>query len=186
VTSQWRVNRGPAAAEGNRKALIEAAREVFAEEGFQASLARVARTAGVGQASLYRHFPTREAIALAVFADDLDRLARRAAAPRTTLDETMTMIIEQMVASAAFIALLEPDSPDPQLAEIGLRFNGLLEAKLADDRLRGGFRSDVTPRDLFLAVGMVAAMLTQTAAATRMVTAEECWRLLVRGLRDDL
>ncbi|MQY31937.1 TetR/AcrR family transcriptional regulator [Nocardia aurantia] len=185
MTSQPRVNRGPAAATENRAALIAAAREVFAEEGYTASMARVARSAGVGQASLYRHFPTREAIALAVFEDDVDLLEQRAAGPGTTLDEVMVMIIEQLAESAAFMALLEPSSPEPQLARIGLRFNALLAAKLADERLRKGFRRDVTPQDLFLAVGMVAAMILKTAPPTRLVVAEECWRLLVRGLHDN-
>lgn len=47
--------------------IIEAARRLFAAEGASATLARIAREAGVGVATLYRHFPNREALARAVY-----------------------------------------------------------------------------------------------------------------------
>lgn len=56
-------------AERNRKLLLEAARELFAEQGLDASLDEIARRAGVGNATLYRRFPTRESLYAAVFAD---------------------------------------------------------------------------------------------------------------------
>src|SRR4051812_27126806 len=56
-------------AERNRKLLLDAAREVFAEHGLDASLDEIARRAGVGNATLYRRFPTRESLYAAVFAD---------------------------------------------------------------------------------------------------------------------
>ncbi|HAN25892.1 MAG TPA: TetR/AcrR family transcriptional regulator, partial [Microbacterium ginsengisoli] len=61
-----RPNRGRAAGPANRAALLAAAREVFGEQGLSAPLSAVARRAGVGQGSLYRHFPTRTALAAAV------------------------------------------------------------------------------------------------------------------------
>lgn len=54
-------------AERNRRLLVDAAREVFAEHGLDASLDEIARRAGVGNATLYRHFPSREALYAAVF-----------------------------------------------------------------------------------------------------------------------
>src|SRR6188472_1508327 len=67
-------NRGPSAGPGNRRALIAAAREVFATEGLQAPFSAVAKKAGVGQGSLYRHFPDRLSLAVAVFDENLDEL----------------------------------------------------------------------------------------------------------------
>ena len=55
-------------AERNRERVIEAAREVFAEQGLDASLNEVARRAGVGVATLFRRFPNREALISATFA----------------------------------------------------------------------------------------------------------------------
>lgn len=67
-------NRGPAAAAGNRAALIESARRLFFREGYAVPLSAIAKDAGVGQGTLYRHFPTREALAQAVIASTMDTL----------------------------------------------------------------------------------------------------------------
>jgi len=56
-------------AERNRVALLAAAREIFSEHGLDASLDEIARRAGVGNATLYRRFPTRQDLIAAVFAD---------------------------------------------------------------------------------------------------------------------
>src|ERR687887_1500113 len=53
----------------NRKLLLQAAGEVLREDGLDASLDEIARRAGVGNATLYRHFPTREKLCEAVFAE---------------------------------------------------------------------------------------------------------------------
>src|SRR6056297_2610919 len=68
------TNRGPAAAADNRAALLDAARRLFAEQGYRVPLSAIAREAGVGQGSLYRHFPRRIDLALAVFEDNLAEL----------------------------------------------------------------------------------------------------------------
>ena len=62
-----RVNRGPAAAAGNRRAILAAARRLFAAHGYNVPLHTIAQEAGTGQGTLYRHFPTRLDLALAVF-----------------------------------------------------------------------------------------------------------------------
>jgi len=59
----------------NRELLLEAATEVFSAGGPQASLEAVARQAGVGIGTLYRHFPTREALFEAVYRHEVDHLA---------------------------------------------------------------------------------------------------------------
>ena len=56
-------------AERNRELLVAAARESFAEHGVDARLDEIARRAGVGTGTLYRHFPTREALVEAIFAE---------------------------------------------------------------------------------------------------------------------
>lgn len=58
----------------NRELLIEAAAEVFSAGGKQASLEAVARHAGVGIGTLYRHFPTRETLFEAVYRREVDQL----------------------------------------------------------------------------------------------------------------
>jgi AcrR family transcriptional regulator len=62
----------------NRDLLLSAAKTAFAETGADAPLEDIARRAGVGIGTLYRHFPTREALVAAVYARALDQLAQAA------------------------------------------------------------------------------------------------------------
>jgi AcrR family transcriptional regulator len=62
----------------NRERLLVAAREVFAEQGAGAPLEAIARQAGVGVGTLYRHFPTRLDVVEAVYEEDVEELAETA------------------------------------------------------------------------------------------------------------
>jgi AcrR family transcriptional regulator len=66
-------------AQRNRTTLIAAAREVFTERGAEASLEEIARRAGVGVGTLYRHFPTRQDLIEAVYVEEVEALCRSAA-----------------------------------------------------------------------------------------------------------
>src|ERR1700754_2969036 len=59
----------------NRDLVLEAAKAVFSDGGAEASLEAVARAAGVGIGTLYRHFPTREALFEAVYRREVEHLA---------------------------------------------------------------------------------------------------------------
>jgi AcrR family transcriptional regulator len=84
----------PVRADGRRSHghLLDAARETFTEEGADASLREVARRAGVGIATLYRHFPNREALLEALLAQAFDRLRDRAADLLTAPDPGRALI----------------------------------------------------------------------------------------------
>ncbi len=82
---QPRACRGP----GNRRALIAAAREVYAESGLSAPFSAVAKRAGVGQGSLYRHFPDRTALAVAVFEENVADLEQFTASEDRTIDDLL-------------------------------------------------------------------------------------------------
>lgn len=62
----------------NRELLLSAAKAAFTETGAEAPLEDVARRAGVGIGTLYRHFPTREALVAAVYAREIEQLAASA------------------------------------------------------------------------------------------------------------
>jgi AcrR family transcriptional regulator len=66
-------------AKRNREQLIATARTAFTEHGSAASLEDIARRAGVGVGTLYRHFPTRQALIEAVYVDEVEALCRSAA-----------------------------------------------------------------------------------------------------------
>ncbi|MEV0592909.1 helix-turn-helix domain-containing protein [Nonomuraea cavernae] len=178
-----RPNRGPSAAAENRAALIAAAREVFADAGYNAPLSMVARAAGVGQGSLYRHFPDRISLALAVFEDSVADLEALAAEPSADLDDVLALITEQTIASTAFVTVVStPSHPDPRVIVLRDRVARLLEGGLAEARDAGRVRADVTAEDLVLAVGMLASLLANLPAAERPETARRMWRLLRGGI----
>ncbi len=74
------IRKPRADARRNRESLLEAAKAAFAEVGAEASLEEIARRAGVGIGTLYRHFPTRDAVVEAVYRREVQQLAD--AAPR--------------------------------------------------------------------------------------------------------
>ena len=69
----------------NHERLVSAARDAFAQSGADAPLDDIARRAGVGPGTLYRHFPTRQALLAAVYRGDVDRLDTQATALAGTL-----------------------------------------------------------------------------------------------------
>jgi AcrR family transcriptional regulator len=75
-------------AQRNRARILEVAKQVFTRSGAQASLEEIAKKAGVGPGTLYRHFPTREELLVAVYRSEVEKLA---AAARTFAD-TMTPV----------------------------------------------------------------------------------------------
>lgn len=179
-----RTNRGPSAAAENRAALIAAAREVFADAGYDAPLSTVARAAGVGQGSLYRHFPDRVGLALAVFEDGLADLEALASTPGATLAQVLDLITEQAIASTAFINMVSaaPIDLDPRVVEVRGRVATLLGGVLSEARRAGRVREDVTADDLVLVVGMLAGVLAKTRASVRRETAGRVWELLRGGI----
>ncbi len=62
----------------NHERLLAVAAQVVAKDGFEASLEEIARRAGIGSATLHRHFPSRHALLEEIFHDGVDRLCRRA------------------------------------------------------------------------------------------------------------
>jgi AcrR family transcriptional regulator len=72
------VRKPRADAERNRLRLLETAKAAFAEKGSGASLDEIARIAGVGAGTLYRHFPTRDALVAAVYRNETEQLVAAA------------------------------------------------------------------------------------------------------------
>lgn len=162
-----RSNPGPAAAPANRRALIDAARELFAEEGFQVAFSAIAKRAGVGQATLYRHFENKERLALAVFEENLAGLEQ-------DRDLTLRAFLERIAAQARMSAsILEAHALDPDLAApLQQRLLGVIERILDAERDAGRLDPSVTAAEVATAVSMVAfhtAFAHDGAAAIALV-----------------
>ena len=179
ANSVSRPNRGPAAAAENRRALITAAREVYAEGGLNSPFSAVAKRAGVGQGSLYRHFPDRTALAVAVFEDNVRDLEEYVAPRERTVDDLLDRVVAQAVVSTAFIELITADMSDPRLAALGLRFNDLVTRVVERDRSAGRIGTHIDPADVTMAAGMLATELARTDASQRPVVARRAKALFL-------
>src|SRR5271154_7222966 len=69
------ARRPRADAKRNRERILEVAKEVFTRNGAAASLDDIARRSGIGSGTLYRHFPTRDALIAAVYRSEVEKLA---------------------------------------------------------------------------------------------------------------
>lgn len=167
MSTHSRHNRGPAAGPENRRALIAAARAVYAESGLSAPFSAVARRAGVGQGSLYRHFPDRTALAAAVFDQNLAELEAVMAAPERTLDDFLDVIVDQSLVSAALIELLTRDLHDPRVVHLGVRLRGLVADVVARETAAGRLTVGVDTDDVLLATEMLAAAIARSEIDAR-------------------
>lgn len=175
-----KANRGPSAGPENRASLIAAARAVFDEQGMTAPLSAVARRAGVGQGSLYRHFPDRTSLALAVFEQNMEQIADLAASPGSTLRDLCDLVTHQTEGTAAFLALMGAEHEDERMAAFEWRLRALFATKL--EHADGLLGPSATLDDLMLAIGMVAGIVMQSPRKARHEAATAAWDLLKRGL----
>ena len=112
-------------------AILEAARGAFAELGIDASVEEIASRAGVGMGTLYRRFPTKDALIDAVFEDHLDRIA---AAAEQALEATMP---------GRGCSTTSPTSSSLQAADRGL--SEIVGANLRTEQLLGRARTRLRP-----------------------------------------
>jgi AcrR family transcriptional regulator len=100
-------------AKRNRERMLEVAKEVFTRDGAAASLDDIARRSGIGNATLYRHFPTRDDLIEAVYRNEVEKLAaaeERFAAimpPLEALRAWMLLLIEHFSAKKLIIPALD-------------------------------------------------------------------------------
>jgi AcrR family transcriptional regulator len=158
-------SRAPRAdAERNRAALIAAARHVFEHHGPAARLDEIARTAGVANATLYRHFATRADLIVAVYAEEvaeLDASARRlrdADDPAQALTDWLLAFVRH-VATKRDLALALPDQPDGRRGALFDDWHAAMlagaEGLLERARAANAVRSDIGAADLLaLAAGI--------------------------------
>lgn len=172
-----KANRGPSAGPENRRAIIAAAREVFASDGLQAPFNAIAKRAGVGQGSLYRHFPDRLDLAVAVFDENIDEIEASVEPGVATLDELLDAIIEQAVVSSALIDLIWRNQHDERVTHLGARLARIVGGVLERERAAGRIGDHVEVADVLLAVTMLADVVARTDAAERQRVAQRAWSL---------
>lgn len=170
-------------AKRNLETLVAAAKTVFARSGVNAPVREIAEEAGVGVGTLYRHFPQRTDLIIAVFRDAVDAAADAAPElaakypPGEAVSQWMQRFVDFIGTKRGLAASLH--SGDPAFATLPDYFRerfypalkGLLDAAAA----AGEIRADIDPTDLFTAASNLAH--DDVEQGRRMVA------LLVDGLR---
>jgi AcrR family transcriptional regulator len=175
-------------AQERREALISAAAECFAELGYRVPLEEVAERAGVGRTTLYRNFKDREALALAIFEREVDRMAAFLD-PAAPIERTMADLIRSGAKASALFARISSElALDQQnlaaFKALGTRFAGMLDPTVAAAKARGELREDVRAEELVTATRMIGGLLlphfSEDEATEQMAVALD---MLFRGLR---
>jgi AcrR family transcriptional regulator len=168
--------------------LLKTAKAAFAEKGAAASLDEIARTAGVGAGTLYRHFPTRDALIEAVYRHETEQLVTAASrlaetqAPIAALREWLHLFVDYMATKhGMYDALNSIVGGTSELYSASAEQMTRAIAKLIDRAAASGdIRSDFDPLDLLRALAGVANMSSGpdgTRAAKRMID------ILIAGIR---
>ena len=141
-------------AQRNRDKLLRVAAEAFTDVGVDVPLEEIARRAGVGIGTFYRHFPTREALVVAVYRQQIDDLAAAARElplvhpPADALREWMHAFVDYAAVKRGMVALLksmmETDSHlfDDARATLYAAAGSLMTAAAEAGEIRPGRRSD--------------------------------------------
>ncbi len=168
-----------------RSALLRAAAEVFAEEGIDTPLDRIAERAGVGRATLYRNFPSRTDIALAVLLDEVALLGQRFAKPvePDAFLQFVTALSETVTRNTAFGGVVRA-APSPELLT-PLRA-ALVRASapaLKVSQAAGVVRADLNAADIRIVAAMLGAALHNADPAERNGIALRTLTLVLDSVR---
>lgn len=174
----------------NRETLLESAAGAFAEHGVDTSLEDIARSAGVGIGTLYRHFPSRESLVIATYERGVALLCEAAPAlllehpadPDVALEAWMDRYVEYVATKRGLASTLKAamESNQQLFAEVRERINGAVASLLSAAVSAGRIRPDVEGPDLLRALGGIC-MVSDSAGwqeqSMRLV------KLLIDGLR---
>jgi len=160
-------------AQRNLERILEAARAVFAEEGLEASVADVAERAGVGTATIFRRFPTKDDLVAAMLEQELESVVARAQAAAETNDpgaavaEFFSAAVETFVEDRCFCEASGGDLFErPRMQELVGELIAAMDQLLRRAKAAGAIRRDIVPEDIgFLinAVGLAGLRLEHTA-----------------------
>ncbi|MGD1218331.1 TetR/AcrR family transcriptional regulator [Streptomyces krungchingensis] len=161
-----RVARPRADALRNRERIVAAAREMFVESGSGVPFDEIARRAGVGNATVYRNFPDRDALAREVVCAVMDRTSEwveRALAEGGDAFETLSGFVhfaaDERIGALCLLFSEGFDHNQPELIAARGRFTDLVTVLMARAREAGQLRPDVEFGDLMIALSQLTRPL---------------------------
>lgn len=181
ATSNRQLRRDAAA---NRELLLDAAAQVFASHGLDAGVEEIARVAGVGVGTLYRRFPTKDALIAELVSDVLETMSAVAAEATEVaggggLEQFLEASSDYQARHRGCLARLWNTPPtDQTLIKVRQRVAGLL----ADAKRHGRVREELTQTDITMVMWSIRGVIETTGEV-----APDAWRrhldLLIAGLR---
>lgn len=170
----------------NYERLVEAARKVFADQGGQASMEAIAKQAGVGVGTLYRHFPKRIDVVEAVYRSDVDTLVEAAETsalslpPWEALEAWLRAYVDYARAKRVFLnELHEAFEKNPDLKPASReRISAACELVLARAQAAGEAREDTDGADVMQLISPMCM-----SATLEPEQGERLLRVVLAGLR---
>jgi AcrR family transcriptional regulator len=171
-------------AQQNRRRLLDAAAEVFAEHGLEAGVEEIARTAGVGMGTLYRRFPTKDALIAALVHDVLSTMLEIAQESTerpdgTGLEHFLEAASSYQAAHRGCLSRLWNADTEHDLVE---EIRRLITAMLTDAERHGRVRAGITSMDVTIALWAIRGIIETTQGR-----APEAWQrhldIFMAGLR---
>lgn len=172
----------------NRERVIEAATEVFAAKGMDAGIPEIAALAGVGKATVYRSFPSKEHLVAAVAVQRLawitGRVTQALAADDAgrAFEEVLVEIAERQAEDGAIAASLASEIHLPELEAARATTHAAFEALIDRARADGALRPDATAADLRVLFAGVSQVL-RTEGERDPATWRRYGRLVADALR---
>ncbi|HEY6533883.1 MAG TPA: helix-turn-helix domain-containing protein [Acidimicrobiales bacterium] len=173
----------------NREKLLEAAGAVFAEQGVQGSLDEIARRAGVGAGTLYRHFPTREALVEAVFLDRrgqslvLLEVACEADDPWVGFSEWLLAVSRMLAEDRGFADVIITGNGSKDQGALRKRSYVAMRKLVSRAVASGQIRSDYTVDDALLLL-LGAAGIAHRSPAEAVAAVERFMVMALDGVRE--
>ena len=175
-------------AQRNRERILEIAKDAFTREGANISLEEVSRRAGIGPGTLYRHFPTRDALLEAVYRTEVEKLAAaekkfaETMSPIEALTAWMLLFVDYIATKQIIAPALNTlvGGPSKLFEASGSLIKGAIHSLVERAIESGDIRSDLDPLDLLRAlvgVSNVASAPDWAESARRLV------QILIRGSR---
>ena len=175
------VRRKPRAdAQRNRERILQVAKAAFSRSGADVSLDEVAKHSGVGPGTLYRHFPTRDALLEAVYRTEVERLAAaekefsRTMSPIKALRAWMLLFIDYIATKQIIVAALNTvvGGPSKLFESSRAQIHGAIDSLVNRAIKSGDIRPDLDPFDLLRAlvgVSNVSSVPDWPESARRLV-----------------
>ena len=144
----------------NRERILEVAKEAFTQHGANASLDEIAKQAGVGAGTLYRHFPTRDVLIEGVYRNEVEKLSAAAAlfsetmSPLKALRAWMLLLVDYIAAKHIIAPALNSVVGGPSRLYEGSRtmIQGAIDELVKRAKKSGDLRGDLDAFDLLRAL----------------------------------